>query len=367
MKVQVNSKEFKTALTKLALLPGAKDRTVLCRAETDGLYLEAAAGGAFLSVRLDAEVTETGVLATDGEALGGLSTPTKQLTLSSVGRDKLAFQSGGLRGTTAQFQDDRLASIEAQRPVANAACTVRINVPAFLRALNAVRIIPAVTGNTHGTRVTLTPEMLMTGCSDIYRAALFRVPMTDIHSGEMDFFADTGFLQTLLTYADTDEAQMVVQGGLLHVESGNVSANIPLLQQRGGPNQIAQVVDALDRSECLGAARLDIKDLQLCLTSTNSIVGTKSYDSRLRISRTGKTISMTAESPRGSATSEHELAEEPENAVPNDFNVVVSIRYLGELIDLFPSDVVDIYVWENIVELRSTDGQYSSVMPTVIA
>lgn len=364
MQATVTSKEFKQALGKLALLPGAKDRTVMLRTVPGALFAEVAGGGSFLSVRLDADVKADGKVAVDGEALSGLMPPAPQLTLTAQGGGKLSFKSGKLSGTTAQFQDGRLDALDGQRPRIEAAYDTTIKVPELIRALRTTRINPSTPNPSHGTRVVVRDGHFLVCCSDVFRAALLRT-RSDGFIGDFEMFLNIDFINNLLGYADVVEAKLAVQGGVLRLEAGNVSATIPLIQQRK-TDQVAKFIDGLDYKSSTGL-RLPVRELKSCLTSTNSIIGGNSYDSRLKLSLVGKQLSMSAESSRGSAVSDYELVDQPSRTFgAGDFTVVLSIRYLAELIDMYGHDIIDMYVWKNLVQLESPDRTYTSIMPTVV-
>lgn len=365
MQATVTSKEFKQALGKLALLPGAKDRTVMLRTIPGALFAEVAGGGSFLSVRLDADVKSDGKVAVDGEALSGLLPPSPQLTLTAQGGGKLAFKSGKLSGTTAQFQDGRLDALEGQRPRIDAAYDATIKVPELIRALRMTRINPSTPNPSHGTKVVVHDDGLLVCCSDVFRAALLRTK-SDGFVGDFEMFLNIDFINNLLGYADVATARLAVQGGVLRLEAGNVSATVPLIQQRKNDNQVSKFIDGLDYKTSTGI-RLPVKELKSCLTSTNSIIGGNSYDSRLKLSLVGNQLSMSAESSRGSAVSDYELVDQPSRTFGvGDFTVVLSIRYLAELIDMYGHDIIDLYVWKNLVQLESPDRTYTSIMPTVV-
>lgn len=364
MQATVTSKEFKQALSKLALLPGAKDRTVLLRTVPGSLFAEVAGGGSFLSVRLDADVADTGAVAVDGEALSGLMPPGAQMTLSAQGGGKLAFKSGKLSGTTAQFQDGRLDAIEGQRPKIEASYNATVDVPALLRAIKVTRISPSTPNPSHGTRIVVQDDKLLASCSDIFRAAILRTEAKGF-SGTFEMFLSIDLISNLLAYADVKDARIAVQGGILRLEAGNVSATIPLIQQRKN-DQVSKFIDTLQYKDCTGL-RMPVKELKSCLTSTNSIIGGNSYDSRLKMSLTGRLLTMSAESSKGSATSEYELTDDPSRTFGSgDFVVILSIRYLAELIDMYGHDIIDLYVWKNLIQLESPDRTYTSIMPTVV-
>lgn len=364
MNVTVNGKAFKSALATLRILPGLQDQTVLLRTEAGQLLLEAGTGGNFLTLRVDAVVTEEGKVAVDGEALGGLSLPEPTLTLRSQGAAKLAFSAGRMSGTTGQYQDGRMSTIDSHRPKSSLPLTATLEVVGMLKALKSTRITPAIEQPGWGTRLRMGGSAVELSCTDQFRAARYADSVEGC-VGDLDVFANTDFLLGLLSYAGANVVQVGAHQGLMRLQSLNFDAYMPLLQFK--PDTVAPYILKLDYQKCSGAARMPTKDLRACLTSSASIVGSKGYEARMQLKRVGEELSITAESTRGSATTTHD-AQPTERDVPDtDFCVTLSVRYLSELIDIFPTDTIDMYVWPNLVQLEQPGGGYSSILPTVVA
>lgn len=364
MHVTVNGKEFKAALGASRILPGIQDTTVLLRTEGDRLLLEAGTGGNFLTVWIPAVVEEHGKLAVDGEALGGLSLPSPTLTLKGQGGAKLAFSSGRMSGTTSQYQDGRMTTIESHRPTASLPLTSALSVAGILRALKATRVMPAMEQAGHGTRLRLSAASAYLSCTDVFRAARYTDSIEGC-SGDLDIFANTDFLLGLFSYSNADVVQAGAHQGLMRLQATNFEAYMPLLQAK--QDIVEGFINNLDYEKCIGAIRLPTKDLRACLTSSASIVGSKGYESRMQLQRDGGEISITAESARGSATTTHDVLPVDRATPGADFRVTLSVRYLAELIDIFPGDTIDLYVWSNLVQLEQPGGGYSSILPTVVA
>lgn len=244
MQATVPSKEFRQALGKLALLPGAKDRTVVLRVVGAQLFAEVAGSGAFLTVGLEATDTVDGIVAVDGEALMGLSAPDKTLTLTSMGGGKLKFKSGKLSGTTVQYQDERVKSLDAQRPSVSQLPVWTVNVPLLLKSLRLTKIVPSTPMPSHGTRMIVQNGRLSVSCADVFRAALFTTEATDF-TGEFDVFMPTDFLANLLAYADVKQASFGLHGGTLRFLAGDISGSIPTIQQRKNEADVASFFSSL--------------------------------------------------------------------------------------------------------------------------
>ena len=384
MDVTVDGKLLKSALTTIRSLPGIQDLTVLLRTEPGRLVLEAGTGGNFITLRILADVADgEGKVAIDGEALSGLVLPTvagkgkkknadgsappePTLRLKSQGGAKLAFSSGRLSGTTAQYQDSRMTAIDAHRPSAPLPLTARLSVEGLLEALSMTQIHPAIDSPGHGTRLHMVDGLVQLSCTDVFRAAYFESNI-DGCSGDLDLFANTDFLIALFKYAGTDVVQVGVKTGLMRLQNENFDAYMPLLQSK--PDTVAPFILGLPAKlkAAIGSVRLPTADLRECLRSASSIVGEKGYESRLHMERRGAELSITAESSRGSATTTHDVLAPDREAPDAKFKVALSVRYLEELLKIFPGDIVDIYVWPNLVQLEQPGGAYSSVLPTVVA
>ncbi len=364
MQVTVNGKEFKAALGASRTIPGMQDTTVLLRTEEDSLLLEAGTGGNFLTVRIPAVVEEAGKLAVDGEALGGLSLPSPTLTLKSQGGAKLGFASGRMSGTTVQYQDGRMTAIESHRPTASLPLTSTLSVAGILQALKATRVMPAMEQAGHGTRLRLADASTYLSCTDVFRAARY-IDRIEGCSGDLDIFANTDFLLGLFAYSEADVVQAGAYQGLMRLQASNFEAYMPLLQAK--QDIVDGFINTLDYAKCLGAVRLPTKDLRSCLASSSSIVGSKGYESRMQFQRASDEIAITAESARGSATTTHDVQAPDRDITTADFRVTLSVRYLSELLGIFPGDTVDIYVWPNLVQLEQPGGAYTSILPTVVA
>ena len=76
---------------------------------------------------------------------------------------------------------------------------------------------------------------------------------------------------------------------------------------------------------------------------------------------TGQDVTLYVKDSTGEATSTYECSY----AVQERFGVVVSPRYVQELLGLLKEEALSMYVFNEMILLSTENGAYQSVLPTV--
>lgn len=350
----LDAKKFRESLTLAFALPGILDHNILLTAKEEALFLELASGGVYLKYKLPAEVTGDGFVCLDGDRIHTLALSGK-VELEQLSAGKMRCKAGRLNAVLDLNQDNQ---VENNKPYRDIECPTAIMRDMLLASLERTDLVPAIPSATHGVRFSLSDSLTGT-CTDGFRGTLFkREASSDV---AIDVMVKPQALVSVLKSTTASTVYVGQSHGMVKITTGDVELFYPSIQTE--MDDVEGMFTSTDVADAKVNVQVKRKDFEASIKEAVSVVGAATVDTRLTMSFTGESIVLYVKASTGEATSTYDCTYDLEQRC----GVVVSPKYILELLSLVKEDMVTMHVFDEMILLSTEDGTYKSALPTVVA
>lgn len=329
----------------------------LVASDKGGALLESAGGGLYTKIVFPADVKEPGRVTINRSVLQSLRMNGDRSTFShKPGGKNLKFRNGQFAGELAV--GEAFEAVEAARPVNIPDLT--ISMPALVAKAASKRtcLSPTIDNTVLRMKLVVDGKVMTLSCNDAFRAAAVRSRLDEDSFGEGDIEVPALFFNTVLQSIEDSRVQIGFNDTMFRIAGGGYDICHPVLQEAEKP-----MADVFGRFEMLKqsgnpsvAATIDASALREALASVTSVAPVGSgTDIRVEMAFAEKangqhlTTTVRSKTSKGKFSVGVRGLQLADDAEP----VLMSSRFLLEMVNLMSTDEVEFLAWDNLAVLKS--------------
>jgi DNA polymerase III sliding clamp (beta) subunit (PCNA family) len=345
--------------------PGLED--CVLNAEDGSVTIESASSGLYVKACFPANVAEPGRVAISRATLQSLVLKSPRCSFKHDPKKSwLHFESGYFQGRLPVHT--RFDEFDATRPAQIPELT--LSMPAPVAKAAAKRTCLGTTIETLlRMRLWVRDKHMTLSCNDSFRAAAVDSALDDESEGSGEIDVPAVFFNTILQAIDDSRVRLGFNESVFRICGGNFDVCHAVLKEPERPmvDVFGRVEQALQAETPLLKANLNVLELREAVNTVSSINSRGGKDVRVELSfseRNGGQVVAAVNSTVGTGKCALPARElEISTRVP----VIVSAKFIGEMLGLLSTDDATFYAWPRMIVLSSRKVGCQMIMPQIRA